>query len=87
MATDYFRLYFRFQFPKNCQTRELQLHQQLQFSEMSIALCRTSQPAGVFGKAAPKFSPNLAVQTSDTDGKQLYEEILDCKLLVSSRAT
>jgi len=27
------------------------------------------------------------VYSSDADGKQLYEKILDCKRLVSSRAT
>jgi len=27
-----------------------------------------------------------AAYSSDVDGKQLYEEILDCKMLVSSRA-
>jgi len=28
-----------------------------------------------------------AVHSSDVDGKQLYQNILDCKMLVSSRAT
>ena len=28
-----------------------------------------------------------AVHSSDVDGKQLYETILDCKMLLSSRAT
>jgi len=28
-----------------------------------------------------------AVASSDVDGKQLYEKILDCELLLSSRAT
>jgi len=28
-----------------------------------------------------------AVYSSDVDGKQLYEKSLDCKILVSSRAT
>jgi len=27
------------------------------------------------------------VYSSDADGKQFYEKILDCKMLVSSRAT
>ena len=35
----------------------------------------------------PAVSDNLAVYSSDVDGKQLCEKILDCKMLVSSRAT
>jgi len=35
----------------------------------------------------PTVSDNLIVYSSDVDGKQLYEKVLDCKMLVSSRAT
>jgi len=37
--------------------------------------------------AVPTASDTLVVHSSNVDGKQLYEEILDCKMLVSSRAT
>jgi len=49
----------------------------------NVAFCSMSKAFVV----VPTVSDNLVVYSSDEDGKNLYEKILNCKILVSYRET